>query len=752
MKMFSTYKAFLILLLSIHFLLPLEGEEHRKTILFISSYHPAFSTFFQQVQGLKEALAPEGIHLDVEFMDTKRFPGEENRRLFREYLAYKMNHGQPYDLIITGDDNALILAIQEKEGLFLGKPVLFFGVNDKDLALSMNRERNIRGVMENVSMADTIQLMIDQNPTLRNIWVIVDGTPSGQGDLKTFWSTKSLFPGYNFLYFDLRKLTWNELSSRLEKLDRKSSVLLLSAYSDSDNLTKDFYESLELIKSSLSVPIYHLWYHGLGDGIIGGKLISHYEQARTAAQIAIEVVQGRDISSFPVIEESPNLYFFDYRELQRFNISFTTLPEGSEFINEPDSFLSDHMLEILVYLSIFLFLLLVAIILMINFLKRKKAEKSQAMLRRAAEQIMDTIELYDKKGRLIYANPAFLTAHGYEMDKVLGKKPEEIFSSAPPENVIVMKKLWLDAEKGIPWRGQFTNTKPDGSPLIQDISFSPFYDDKGKINGYISVKKDITPFISLMEEKKSILENLLKTQKNESVGQLSGGMAQAFNNLLSGISSASGLLLSPDREMDDKARDYARIISDSCEEGTVLVGKLLKFSQVKRSAPGITDLEALVDEVVEILQLTIKKKIDFVCENLDAPQTLICDSTSLQNALLNLGINAAQAIESTGTVSFSLMERSLDRDYCYRSLYSISPGRYCSIRVSDTGTGIGEEDIPRIFDPFYTTREAQEGLGLGLTSVKSIIEEHKGCIEVISSPEGTVFELLIPLDGEPLNS
>lgn len=741
----------LIILFVTGILAPLSGEEKDRSVLFISSYHPSFSTFIHQVEGIQDSFKPEGIEFDVEFMDTKRFPEEENRKLFREYLSYKMSNSDPYDLIITGDDNALTFALQEKELLFSGMPIVFFGVNDTEKAVSMNNVSGVTGVVEQVSMAGTVELMIEQNPGLRNITVIVDGTASGQGDLKTFWSVKEQFPGYSFINLDLRKLTWDELAQKLENLNDRSGVLLLSAYFDKNDQSKSFNESLKLIYKSLSLPIYHLWYHGLGDGVLGGRLISHYEQAQTAAGLAIDIFNGKDINSIKVIETSPNQYYFDYNELKRFNISLADLPEGSKIINSPGTMDKEKIVEIVIYSTAFLLLLVILLVLLLNFIKRKKAEVFLRHLRQASEQIIDTIELYDKNRKLIYANPAFLAMHNYTLEQILGKKPEQIFSTSTAENLRKTEELWRDVEKGNPWRGQFSNENPDGSVIIQDISVSPFFDEKGQINGYLSIKKDITELVGLMEEKNSILEHLMQAQKLESIGQLAGGIAHDFNNILSGIMSASQLLLSPERLMDEKAKKYARMIYDSCGDGADLVSKLLNFSQGNRSSIRKVDMETVVSEVVEILRLTIKKNINFVFENENAPCTLFCESSSIQNALLNLGINAGQAVEPGGTVSFIMNERSLDRDYCYRSLCSVYPGRYLSIKVSDTGPGIPEEIQDKIYEPFFTTRETSRGVGLGLTSVKRIVEEHRGCIEMSSSAEGTVFEILIPLDLESLN-
>ncbi len=325
---------------SFFILQPVLANDSQQKVLFVSSYHPGFPTFFQQVNGLKDAFLDKKILLDVEFMDTKRFPAKTNRDTFRKVLSQKLEKLTAYDVIVVGDDNAFSFALKEQSGLFQNLPIVFLGVNNVELANRQNENPNITGVVEAVSMIETLQLMRKLNPNSKNIIALVDGTPSGQNDLKAFYRSKQLFEDVAFLHLSLADLSWKELETKLNDIGHESSVLLLSAYNDKNDISLPFRDSLALIKKNLSIPLYHLWYHGIGDGVLGGKVISHYEQGKTAGNIVVEILTGKPVHEIKVVSESPNRHVFDFKELKLQNISKALLPKGSIILNEPYTRLS----------------------------------------------------------------------------------------------------------------------------------------------------------------------------------------------------------------------------------------------------------------------------------------------------------------------------------------------------------------------------------------------------------------------------
>ncbi len=350
------------------------GTDTRPRVLLISSYHPGFPTFFQQIEGVKSAFGDRQIVFDVEFMDSKRFPDRANIENFCSYLSYKLSLTGKYDAVMTADDNALVFVSEYRHMLFPDVPVVFFGVNDMDRAVSLSADSDITGVVEAVSMKETISLMFSLFPESRKIIAISDATPSGIGDSKTYQQLTGEFPGKNFSHISLAEISFEQLPGVLKKIPSENPVLLLSAYTDRNGKTLLFEESLKIIRENLSAPIWHLWYHGIGDGLIGGKVISHHEQGKTAGEMVMRILDGTDPANIPLVRESPNRYIFDHHELRRFGISLSDLPEDSLILHLPSSFYREHRAVFGAFMGVFLCFLMLILIMAFHIRRRRQAE------------------------------------------------------------------------------------------------------------------------------------------------------------------------------------------------------------------------------------------------------------------------------------------------------------------------------------------------------------------------------------------
>ncbi len=388
-----------------------------RRVLFISSYHPGFPTFFQQVEGITAVLEPRKILLDVEFMDTKRFPGRETLDLFYRSLSRKISRLAPYDAIITGDDNALAFALEHQQDLFAKRPIVFFGVNDVDLAREQIGNPLVTGTVEAVSMQETLELMARLHPGVKRVFALVDSTPSGQGDLKTFQRLRDEMAPVELAEISLTDLSFGEMGTRLRGLGEADLVLLLSAYNDSKGNILLFDQSLQLIRQNLSRPLYHLWYHGIGEGIFGGKVISHFEQGRTAAGVVLEIFEGRPVSEIAVRQASPNHYVFDYLELQRFGLSLKDLPEDSLILNRPSSFYQVYKAYLWAGLGVILALAGVTCALSRHIYYRRQFEealrKSESLFRGLIDFSPVPMALNSPDGRVEYLNSKFVQTFGY---------------------------------------------------------------------------------------------------------------------------------------------------------------------------------------------------------------------------------------------------------------------------------------------------------------------------------------------------
>jgi PAS domain S-box-containing protein len=368
------------------------GESLHK-VLFLSSYHPGFPTFFQQIEGITSVFEGKPILFDIEFMDSKRFPDRENLDNFYRSLSTKLSRIEPYDALITGDDNALSFVLDHQQELFPDLPIVFMGVNNVNRALEQNANHYITGVVEAVSMKETLEMMTRLHPKAKRVFALVDATPSGQGDLATFYQYKDTFTPVILSEISLSDLSFDEFATQLKSLGDADIVLLLSAYRDKNDKSLLFQESLQLIKKNLSRPLYHLWIHGIGDGILGGKVISHYEQGKAAAEIAQEVLSGRPVLDIIVTNESPNSYVFDYRELQRFGLNIPDLLEGSVILNEPRSQYQENKRLIWTVLGVFFGYSLLLVRMWIDIQRRKQAEEGLLESEKGHRQLLENVQV-----------------------------------------------------------------------------------------------------------------------------------------------------------------------------------------------------------------------------------------------------------------------------------------------------------------------------------------------------------------------
>ncbi|HQU71592.1 MAG TPA: ABC transporter substrate binding protein [Calditrichia bacterium] len=360
-----------------------------KRVLYISSNHPSHPTFSQQVEGIKEVFRDRTIALDIEFMDSKRIPDPGNLESFRARLSYKMSVTLPYDLVIVADDNALIFGLSEQHKIFKGLPIVFLGINNQYLATAQDANPQVTGVVEAISMRENLALMTRIQNRARKIIALSDNTPSGRADLETFYSLREEFPNYRFEDINLSEMPLEDYLKSLHKIKKTDAVILLAAYLTNEGQSMSFEESLGLILDPTSPPVFHPYQHGVGQGLLGGMVISHVEQGRVAAELATEILAGRPVSDIRVVSTSPNQYMFDYKRLAHFKIDLDKLPEDYLLINPPSSFYERHRNLIWSIILAFFTLTGLLILSVFNILRRKETERnlreSEMLLKKSQE-------------------------------------------------------------------------------------------------------------------------------------------------------------------------------------------------------------------------------------------------------------------------------------------------------------------------------------------------------------------------------
>jgi len=250
-----------------------------------------------------------------------------------------------------------------------------------------------------------------------------------------------------------------------------------------------------------------------------------------------------------------------------------------------------------------------------------------------------------------------------------------------------------------------------------------------------------------MTEMMNLEEQLRQSQKMEVIGQLAGGVAHDFNNMLAGITGGAELLMR-NVEPESKAARYAEMILNGAERASELTTKLLAFSRMGKMVMKNVNIHDVIVSAIAILERAIDRKITIFSEFKAEENTVKGDVTLLQNAFLNMGLNARDAMPEGGEIFFKTENVTIDEVTGDNQGKGLQPGTYVKISISDTGKGIPEEIKEKIFEPFYTTKAVGKGTGLGLSAVYGTVHDHGGIIEVSSMIDrGSIFTIYLPAGG-----
>lgn len=359
----------------------------------------------------------------------------------------------------------------------------------------------------------------------------------------------------------------------------------------------------------------------------------------------------------------------------------------------------------------------------LDITERKLAEKERERLLHAVEQSAEIIIITDRDGTIEYVNPAFEDVTGYSRDEVIGKMPRILKSGKQSDDFY--RQMWQELNAGKTWRGRLVNKRKDGSLYHEDASISPVHDNSGEINYFIATKHDIT-------EQLSIEQQILQAQKMESVGQLAGGVAHDFNNMLSLIIGRAELGM---RKLDPEAASYQTLheIQNAANRSARLTQQLLAFARKQTVAPEILDLNSSIESMLQMLRQLIGENIELLWLPGNSLWPIEVDPTQLDQILTNLIINSRDAITDIGKITIESSTATFDQSYCDRHI-GFHPGEFSMFAISDDGVGMDDETVHRIFDPFYTTKGVGEGTGLGLSTVYGIVKQNNAFINVYSEP------------------
>ena len=365
---------------------------------------------------------------------------------------------------------------------------------------------------------------------------------------------------------------------------------------------------------------------------------------------------------------------------------------------------------------------------------RKRAEAEMLRLTTAVEQAAESVMVADTDGFIRYVNPAFCAMSGYSREEAVGQRTKLLRSGRHDRRFYA--ELWNRILSGQIWRGEFENRRKDGSLVPMETCITPVRGPRGGITSFICIAQDVS-------QRRSLERQFLQAQKFEAIGQLAGGIAHDFNNVLAAIVGMAelGQLEAPE---GTRIAERLQKICHHAGRAVALTRQLLAFSRRQQLERRHINLNLSINEVTSLISESLGKDVEVRTELSGDLPSILADPSQIEQVLMNLSVNARDAMPRGGVLTFSTGTARLDEEAC-RTRPGISPGEFVHLSVSDTGMGMDAVTQSRIFEPFFTTKPLGKGTGLGLATAYGVVKQHGGFIEVNSTPgAGTTFHLFFP--------
>ena len=380
--------------------------------------------------------------------------------------------------------------------------------------------------------------------------------------------------------------------------------------------------------------------------------------------------------------------------------------------------------------------------------ERRRAEEqlreSQEQFRLLVQGVTDyALFMLDRDGHVSSWNAGAERIKGYTRDEILGHHFSRFYTEEEREAGVPSKALRQAAADGR-WETEGWRVRKDGNRFWAHVVIDAIRNDAGELIGFAKITRDVTERQNAERELEEAREALFQSQKMEAVGQLTGGVAHDFNNLLTVIIGGLDTIARSKPTDTVRIRRALEMARHAADRASGLTARLLAFSRKQPLEPTPTDLNSLVRNMADLLHRTLGEQIEL--ESVLSPRLWIVevDQNQLESAILNLAVNARDAMPSGGKLTIETQNTFLDESYAATDT-EVRPGQYALICVSDSGSGMSKPTLARVFEPFFTTKEAGRGTGLGLSMVYGFVKQSGGHVTIYSEEgEGTTVKLYFP--------
>lgn len=632
---------------------PADADAHPKqNILILNSYHPGYKWTDDETRGILDGLESmkDTSKFYIEYMGTK---WANSAPYFESLLAtYREKYRDiSFSVIFVTDNDAFEFVRTHRNSIFGNVPVIFCGVNwfkEDDL----KGHKLFTGINEDADIAATLDLMLALHPKTTSVFAVMDSTTTGRIVHTKILELEPQYRG-KIAFHILKDMDMAEILKTVAAAPENSLVLLTVFQKDRSGVFFEYSESTALLSKNSRVPVYGLWDFNLGFGIVGGKLTSGYAQGSSAAQLGLRILRGESADAIPVIKKSPNKYLFDFEQLSRYNLNKTSLPAGSEIINEPPSFYAVNKTLLWSLLGGILLLSSIVIVLVVNIQQRRKA---QAELQQAHDELEQRVR--DRTADLVRVNELLQTENS-----------------------------------------ERTRAEAEVRTLNTELC---------EFNQEIE---------SLVSERTMNLMALAVADKVRNPVTIIG----ATSRRITGKSASY-------TEFPPELREQLSVLSESAVQLEQIVADFQTLLSSRQSVFRHLDLNQVIESILHLMRREAEtREIELNAVLHDQPLMINAEINLLKIALFHLIRNALEATPRRGKVRIATMRE----------------GEKIVMIVHDSGQGIPQDAVSKIFEPFYSTKDKSFGMGLPL--VRQVVSEHMGDIHVESEVgAGSTFRITFP--------
>lgn len=348
-----------------------KAAEKEKKVLFISSYSYSWESVQEQIHGIEMGL-DDDVTFDCIFMDSGNIYDKIRENLFFDRLKYSLSQTEPYDVVILGDNPALSFGLKHKEQLFENIPILFLGVNDEELVAEARKDPMITGFVERLSLKENVEFGLRIYENAKKVYAVLDNTSTGTNEQERYRECAKEYPQLDFEEINASDLSSAELREAIRNVEEESILIYITLLEDADGNSYSNKGALKLLLENSKVPVFRMVESGMGDGLLGGYVLSMEETGRETALMAMAIIEGRNPQTIAVITRNSNFYMLDEAVMRKFGINTSLIPEGAVVLNSKPSYFERNK-EVLVPGGI-LCLAMIAMIAIIGVdnIKRRK--------------------------------------------------------------------------------------------------------------------------------------------------------------------------------------------------------------------------------------------------------------------------------------------------------------------------------------------------------------------------------------------